>query len=145
MISERLFERSSPSLAHWSDALTVFFSEILLYETVTGGTQLWLSLNLKSCSSYHTRTNKHIRPECIILQCIIKTAPETSQSRQTTKHLAFNVIMDISKWKSTDSSHAFAFVSTNVCNSDVKQNGFSFIKVVFFRSIHILTAHHRLT
>lgn len=81
-ISERLFERSSPSLAHWSDALTVFFSEIMLYETVTGGTQLWLSLNLKSCSSYHTRTNKHIHPKCIILQCIIKTAPETSQSKQ---------------------------------------------------------------
>lgn len=66
------------------------------------------------------------------------------ESEQTTKHLAFNVIMDISKWKSTDSSHAFAFVST-VCHYDVKQNGFSFIKVVFFRSIHILTAHHRLT
>ena len=61
----------------------------------------------------------------------IKTAPETSQSRLTTKHLAFSVILNISKWKSTDSSLAFAFVSI-VCHSDVKQNDFSFIKVVFF-------------
>lgn len=41
--------------------------------------------------------------------------------------------------------HMHLLLSTNVCHYDVKQNGFSFIKVVFFRSIHILTAHHRLT